>query len=117
MRGHSYSSISCGRYLEHKGYDVNYVQNVTDVDDRSIDRGAETGEDWRAIVRGYYRRSSVDAPSGRDGARRGTHATAFMPQIQTMIRELHREGQRVCGRGRHLLSTCAAFRATVSSAM
>ena len=26
------------RYLEHRGYNVTYVQNVTDIDDRSIAR-------------------------------------------------------------------------------
>src|ERR1700760_4578056 len=42
------------RYLRHLGYAVTYVQNVTDIDDRSIARGMETGEDWREIVAGYY---------------------------------------------------------------
>ena len=31
------------RYLKHGGYDVRYVQNVTDIDDRSINRARETG--------------------------------------------------------------------------
>ena len=81
------------RYLEHKGYDVNYVQNVTDVDDRSINRARETGEDWREIVRGYYqefhdsmRRLGVMEPDEEP------YATAFIPQIQTMIRELIEKG-------------------------
>ncbi len=38
------------RYLIHRGYRVTYVQNVTDIDDRSINTARETGEDWRAIV-------------------------------------------------------------------
>src|SRR5579884_3847160 len=42
------------RYLKHAGYDVQFVQNVTDIDDRSINRAKETGEDWYAIVSGYY---------------------------------------------------------------
>jgi len=31
------------RYLEWKGYDVRFVMNLTDVDDRTIDRAAEAG--------------------------------------------------------------------------
>src|SRR5665213_2077984 len=42
------------RYLTHRGHRVTYVQNVTDIDDRSIRTAAETGTDYRAIVRGYY---------------------------------------------------------------
>ncbi|MEM0911549.1 MAG: cysteine--tRNA ligase [Pseudomonadota bacterium] len=32
------------RYLRHKGYDVTYVRNITDVDDKIIKRAAENGE-------------------------------------------------------------------------
>src|SRR5271155_4039297 len=42
------------RLLKHRGYDVTYVQNVTDIDDRSISRARETGENWYDIVTGYY---------------------------------------------------------------
>ena len=33
------------RYLEYKGYDVKYVQNFTDVDDKIINKSKKTGED------------------------------------------------------------------------
>ena len=42
------------RYLTHRGYRVTYVQNVTDIDDRSINARKETGEDYHAIVDRYY---------------------------------------------------------------
>jgi L-cysteine:1D-myo-inositol 2-amino-2-deoxy-alpha-D-glucopyranoside ligase len=32
------------------GYEVRYVQNVTDVDDPLLDRAAATGEDWRELA-------------------------------------------------------------------
>ncbi len=31
------------RYLQYKGYDVTFVQNFTDVDDKIIKRGHEEG--------------------------------------------------------------------------
>ena len=37
------------RWLEASGYDVDYVQNFTDID-KIIKRSIETGEDWKAIV-------------------------------------------------------------------
>ena len=38
------------RWLEASGYDVDYVQNFTDIDDKIIIRSIETGEDWRTLV-------------------------------------------------------------------
>ena len=41
------------------GYDVNYVQNFTDIDDKIINRANETGQDWKELVDNniatYYR--------------------------------------------------------------
>lgn len=32
------------RYLRHRGYDVNYVRNITDIDDKILRRAEENGE-------------------------------------------------------------------------
>jgi L-cysteine:1D-myo-inositol 2-amino-2-deoxy-alpha-D-glucopyranoside ligase len=37
------------RYLEYKGYQVRYVQNVTDIDDDILRKANEAGEDWQAL--------------------------------------------------------------------
>jgi cysteinyl-tRNA synthetase len=81
------------RYLEHLGYRVTYVQNVTDIDDRSIARGMETGEDWREIVRGYYDefKRSI-AKLGVLPFDEEPYATQYIPQIQTMILQLLEKG-------------------------
>ncbi len=77
------------RYLRHAGYEVTYVQNVTDIDDRSINRAAETGEDWYTIVSDYY--ASFKRSMQRLGVREPDHepyATKFIPQIIEMIEGL-----------------------------
>jgi len=77
------------RYLTHVGYRVTYVQNVTDIDDRSINRAKETGEDWRTIVHGYY--ASFKASMHRLDVREPDvepYATQYIEPIQTMIRDL-----------------------------
>lgn len=38
------------RWLEKSGYDVHYVQNFTDIDDKIINRANETGGDWKKLV-------------------------------------------------------------------
>ena len=77
------------RYLIHLGYRVTYVQNVTDIDDRSINRAKETGEDWHQIVMGYY--ATFKASMRKLGVREPDeepYATQYIPQIQQMIRDL-----------------------------
>src|SRR5215213_1458799 len=41
------------RYLKRRGYDVTYVQNITDVEDKIINKSNEEGVSWEEIVRRY----------------------------------------------------------------
>lgn len=38
------------RYLRYLGYELNYVRNITDIDDKIIKRAQENGEDFVALV-------------------------------------------------------------------
>ena len=38
------------RYLEFKGYEVTYVQNFTDIDDKILDKANEEGLDYREVA-------------------------------------------------------------------
>ncbi len=79
------------RYLEHphNGYRVTYVQNVTDIDDRSIATAQREGTTYDAIVGRYYgafkgamRTLGVREPDEEP------YATHYIPQIVEMIGEL-----------------------------
>jgi cysteinyl-tRNA synthetase len=41
------------RYLRDRGYEVKFVQNITDVEDKIINRANEEGVSWEEIVRRY----------------------------------------------------------------
>src|SRR5208283_1512293 len=41
------------RYLRSRGYKVTYVRNVTDIDDKIIQRAADNGEDWAELARRF----------------------------------------------------------------
>ena len=41
------------RYLKSRGYDVTYVQNITDIEDKIINKANEEGVSWQEIVRRY----------------------------------------------------------------
>ena len=38
------------RYLRHRGYDVNYVRNITDIDDKILRRADENGEPYDELT-------------------------------------------------------------------
>jgi cysteinyl-tRNA synthetase len=83
------------RYLEHprNGYRVTYVQNVTDVDDRSIATAQREGTTFGAIVAQHY--GSFKASMRRLGVREPDeepYATHFISQILAMIAELVERG-------------------------
>ena len=48
------------RYMEHKGYQVNYVSNFTDVDDKIIKKAAEEGVDASVISARYIEECKKD---------------------------------------------------------
>jgi len=88
------------RYLAHCGYCVTYVQNVTDIDDRSINRAKETGEHWYDIVSGYYAsfKQSLHGKLGVLPFDQEPYATKFIPQIVAMIGQLLERGYAYAAR-------------------
>ena len=48
------------RYLEYKGYDVNYVSNFTDVDDKIIKKAIEEGVTAEEISKRYIKECKKD---------------------------------------------------------
>jgi cysteinyl-tRNA synthetase len=54
--GHARAAITpdvVRRYLEYRGYEVRYVMNFTDVDDKIIKRAIGENRDWRALTKVY----------------------------------------------------------------
>ncbi len=54
--GHARSLIffdSVVRYLRWRGYDVTFVRNITDIDDKIINRAAEKGQAWDELAAHY----------------------------------------------------------------
>ena len=81
------------RYLEHKGYEVTYVQNFTDVDDKIIKRANEEHSSMQAVSEKYIAEALHDA-DGLNVKRATVHprVTQEMPEIIEMIQELIDKG-------------------------
>jgi L-cysteine:1D-myo-inositol 2-amino-2-deoxy-alpha-D-glucopyranoside ligase len=94
--GHAFTYVSFDtlvRYLEYKGYGVNYVQNVTDIDDDILRKAREVGLLWDELGRLETERflSDMDALN----VRRPTvyaRATWEIPYIIELALRLVEEG-------------------------
>jgi cysteinyl-tRNA synthetase len=95
--GHAYSAICFDlirRSLAFLGYQVRFVRNVTDVDDKIIKRGHETGEDPVALAARYADEYNADM------------ASVFItppdvePRVSTHIAEIIALTERLIERGK-----------------
>ncbi len=81
------------RYLETRGYEVTFVQNFTDIDDKMIDRARREGVTVRELGDRFIREYWQDA--GALGVRPATvhpRATEHMPQMISLIQGLIGKG-------------------------
>jgi cysteinyl-tRNA synthetase len=81
------------RYLVQQGLKVTFVQNVTDVDDRSIRTAQDWGTTWREVIAKYF--GSFKESMNRLHVLEPDHeprATEYVPEIVSMIQELIARG-------------------------
>ena len=80
------------RYLEYKGFEVTYVQNFTDIDDKIINKAKETGESPLVISEKYIQEFFVDADAlGVKRASIHPKVTENIEEITDFIQELVRK--------------------------
>jgi cysteinyl-tRNA synthetase len=94
--GHIRASLSAEvmrRYLEHLGYEVTYVYNFTDVDDKIIERAAAEGVQYESVsdrnIEAYLRFADLH------NIKRATHyprATRHIAEMHAMIARLIEKG-------------------------
>ena len=86
------------RYMEHKGYDVNYVSNFTDVDDKIIKKAIEEGVDASVISQRYIAECKKDmAAMNVMPATKHPLATEEICGMLTMIQTLIDKGYAYTG--------------------
>ena len=81
------------RYLQYSNYDVTYVRNFTDVDDKIIARANERGISSQELSEEFIR--AFDEDMSALGLRKPTHepkATEHMGQIITLVEQLIHKG-------------------------
>lgn len=81
------------RYLRFLGYQVTYVRNITDIDDKIIQRAQENGEDIHQLTARFIQAMYEDMDAlGVLRPNQEPRATEFIPQIIEMVQRLLEKG-------------------------
>ena len=81
------------KYLEFKGFTVNYASNITDVDDKIINKAIEEGVTEKEITDRYEKAYFEDV--NRLGSKKPDfvpHATEYIPEMESFIKGLEDKG-------------------------
>ncbi|MCG9106168.1 cysteine--tRNA ligase [Laribacter hongkongensis] len=82
------------RWLRASGYDLTYVRNITDIDDKIIRRAAENGEPINVLTQRFIDAMDEDAAAlGVQKPNFEPRATQFVPDMISMIEELIGKGR------------------------
>ncbi|MFP4649045.1 MAG: cysteine--tRNA ligase [Halorhodospira sp.] len=86
------------RYLKWLGYEVTYVRNITDIDDKIIRRAAENGEPMGALTERFIQAMHEDCEAlGVQSPDHEPRATEQLTAMIAMIRELIESGHAYVG--------------------
>lgn len=81
------------RYFEYRGYNVKFVQNFTDIDDKMIKRANEEGSTVKEIGDKYIKEYYTDADAlNIERATVNPRATEYIGQIIKFVKELIEKG-------------------------
>ena len=81
------------RFLKHLGFEVTYVRNITDIDDKIINRANEIGEDFSELTQRFINAMHEDADAlGVQRPDREPKATDHIKAIISMIDGLLEKG-------------------------
>jgi cysteinyl-tRNA synthetase len=81
------------RWLRASGYQLTYVRNITDIDDKIIRRAGENGEPIRALTDRFIAAMHEDAAAlGVERPDSEPRATEFVPQMLGIVEALEQRG-------------------------
>jgi cysteinyl-tRNA synthetase len=81
------------RYLRYRGYKVTYVRNITDVDDKIINRAREAGVDWREHAKKFADAMHEDLDAlGCLRPEKEPRASEYIDEMLSMISALLERG-------------------------
>ncbi len=98
------------RWLKASGFTVDFVRNITDIDDKIIRRAAERGEPIDALTGRFIAAMDEDAASlGCDKPDHEPRATQYVPEILSMIGRLIERGHAYVAADGDVLYSVSSF--------
>ena len=98
------------RYLLYRGYRVTFVRNITDIDDKIIDRAAQNGEPVGTLTARFIAAMNEDcAALGILPPDHEPRATAYVPEIIAMVQRLVERGYAYVAADGDVLYAVAKF--------
>ena len=77
------------KYLRYKKYNVFYLQNITDIDDKIIQKASQEKTDWKTIARNYEKAYLEDMKElGVNSVNKYARATEHIPEIVSQVKRL-----------------------------
>jgi cysteinyl-tRNA synthetase len=78
------------KYLRYRGYNLKYIQNITDIDDKIIERARETGQSWKEVAERFEKTFTENMKSLKISAvdeypRATEHIKEIVRQVKTLI--------------------------------
>jgi cysteinyl-tRNA synthetase len=98
------------RYLRHRGYQVTYVRNITDIDDKIIKRANENGEPIGALMERVI--AAINEDCARLAIKRPDHeprATRYVTHMIDLIRTLIDKGYAYVAENGDVMYAVAKF--------
>ena len=82
------------RYLKFRGYDVTYIRNITDIDDKIINRANENGEHFSALTERFIQAMHEDSEAlgvlpPDDEPKATDHISEILEMIERLIEKQH----------------------------
>jgi cysteinyl-tRNA synthetase len=94
--GHAKSYIAfdvIAKYLRYREFEVFYLQNITDIDDRVINRAKELGKSEKEVAEDFTQKYYMDMEDlNVDSIDKYANATDYIPQIIEQIQGLAEKG-------------------------
>ncbi len=84
---------SLAKYLSFSGFEVFYLQNITDIDDKTLRVASESGVPWTEVSQKFYEEYRKDMEAlGANSVNVYAKATLYIEEIKSQIRRLLKKG-------------------------